>query len=64
LPSPTVEPDPDNAGGGKIQPSRRPSSGGFFSDPQPFLFDKPAKISISRALPAIADFYPQPALLQ
>jgi hypothetical protein len=28
--SPTVEPDPDNAGGGKLQRSSRPSLGGFF----------------------------------
>jgi hypothetical protein len=28
--SPTVEPDPDNAGGGKLQLSSRPSLDGFF----------------------------------
>ncbi len=28
--SPTVEPDPDNAGGGKLQLLSRPSLGGFF----------------------------------
>jgi hypothetical protein len=28
--SPTVEPDPDNAGGGKLQLTSRPSLGGFF----------------------------------
>ena len=31
--SPTVEPDPDNAGGGKLQLSSRPSLGGFFYPP-------------------------------
>ena len=29
--SPTVEPDPDNAGGGKLQLTRRPSLGVFLS---------------------------------
>ena len=44
IPSPTVEPDPDNAGGGKMQPSSHPSSGGFFSIPQRPSFEKYAWI--------------------
>jgi hypothetical protein len=41
--SPTVEPDPDNAGGGKLQLTSRPSLGGFFIPQRP-SFEKPAQI--------------------